>query len=337
VIAVSCGLAGAIACSRPKAAPGADAAPAASASAASAASQAAPTEEPPAPREVSVAPAPSLEARRATLARVEEDRALAANADTLRKHFGGAIPSGLVVQTADLSLGRRRAILVADGGKTGIAQSQPMVLVVDQAGVLQWTKEHPAGGIMPPVGQLAIASAPRGRVALVACDPPTSSVALREWDDDGTAFADFQAMDIEACEAVSVLFWPKHGWVIAASRQDGTRAQLVSSEGRLSWGRGIPLGARWRTTAPVALAADTDDSFILVQYAGPDADHALAYRYDATGAPLWPNAIDLGEVRRVGPAEVRIPLTLPRPGIVRIKLAAAEIDLASSGEIVRRH
>jgi len=315
--------------------------------------ESAPDAAPPPPPEPSAVPAPvvtnaaatarpsvnvlPVEARRSRVSKLEEDPALLANADTLRKHFGGAIPSGLVVQTAVLTMPGRVALLVADGGKTGTSQDQPIVLVLDDANKLLWSKERPAGGIMPPVGKIAIAAGPKGRVALAICDAPTSSVALREWDEESTAFADFQAMDADGCDDVSVLYWAKRGWVIAAARKDGVRAQLVSSDGRLEWGRGIPLGARWRAASPASLAADSDDTFLLAQYAGQDQDHALVYRYDAKGAPVWPNGVDLGELPRVpaGQEHVGLSIARDRPGIVHVKLASKELDVASSGEIVK--
>jgi hypothetical protein len=269
--------------------------------------------------------------------RLGQDAALARNEATLRAQFGGAIPPVLVVESAALP-GGRRALLVADGGKDGAAQERPMVLVVDEANALVWTKDRPAAGITPPVGQLAIAAAPRGRVMMAVCDPPTSVVALREWDTDGSPFADFHALDVEACEAVSLLYWPRHGWIVVAARADGLRAQLLQESGGLAWGRGIPVGARWRTVAPAALAADTDDSFVLAQYAAAAGavDRAMAFRYDARGAPLWQAAVDLGEVPRVAPGEERVVLEPGMNGVVRATLAGGRVvEIAASGELLR--
>ncbi len=68
---------------------------------------------------------------------------------------------------------------------------------------------------------------------MAACAPPTSSVALRLWDEDGSPFADFQALETKACDAVTLLYWPSHGWIIAIAAGAETRAQPVSEAGAL--------------------------------------------------------------------------------------------------------
>src|SRR5262249_52838100 len=146
-----------------------------------------------------------VEARRARISKIDGERALAKNVDTVRAHFGGKLPDKLTVQVADLA-GHRRAVFAADDAKP---PSESAPLVVGDDDVPLWVKERPAAGIMAPIGPLAIAPGPHGRIALAACDPPTSSVALRLWDDDGQPFADFSTMDIEGCDALSILYWPR--------------------------------------------------------------------------------------------------------------------------------
>src|SRR5437868_6624690 len=76
-----------------------------------------PTEAPPAPRdETEKQPRSPVEAARRTLHRLDEDRALAAHEELLRKHFGPAIPVPLELQEALLA-GDRRATLLYGAGK----------------------------------------------------------------------------------------------------------------------------------------------------------------------------------------------------------------------------
>lgn len=276
-------------------------------------------------------PAP-IEAQRKKVTRLEDDPALVAAADALKKHHGGQIPKELSLQVADRPEGRGRALIV-EGAK-------PFAILVDSTGKVQWTKEHPAAGIMAPIGPLAIAAGPSGRVALAVCDPPTTRVALRIWDDDGLPFADYDAMDIDDCTSVSLLHWPRRGFVIAATRPGTTKLQLVSdSNGALSWRRGIEIGARSPTGAPASLAADTDDSFILVQYGNVSGEpgarpHALAFRYDRLGAPLWPSPADLGLQPVDRPEGDRILVTRPKTGGIRVTLAKDQtFDVTSNGRV----
>jgi hypothetical protein len=182
-------------------------------------------------RDVSAAPVSGLEARRSVVTRIEADPILSANADALRKQHGGAIPAALAVQATDLGADRRRAIVIASERKDGTLES-PMLLVVDEHGALLWSKERPVAGIKPPVGPLAVAAGPHGRFAMAVCDPPTSTVALRLWDGDGSPFADFSVLDAKACDAISLLYWPQHGWLVALAAGAETRVQLVGARAR---------------------------------------------------------------------------------------------------------
>lgn len=265
---------------------------------------------------------------------------LSANADALRKQHGGAIPASLAVQATDLGADRRRAILAGSERKDGTLES-PMLFIVDEQGKLVWSKDRPAAGIKPPIGPVAIAGGPHGRFALGVCDPPTSSVALRLWDEDGSPFADFQALETKACDALSLLSWPGHGWLLAVAAGSDLRVQLVTEGGVLAWGSGKLLGARFRTVAPATLASDSASSFVLVQYSQSpgvdrDVDHAVAFRYDEHGEPLWPAPVDLGAVRRVAPGQERIALTRSNDGVLRATLAGGTtIELRSNGETRR--
>jgi hypothetical protein len=291
-------------------------------------------------REMSGAAGSGLEARRSSVTRVEADPVLSANVAALRKQHGGAIPASLSVQATDLGADRRRAVLAGVERSDGSLDS-PMLFVVDERGVLLWSKDRPAAGIKPPVGSLAIAAGPHGRFALAACDTPTSSVALRLWDEDGSPFADFQALETKACDAITLLYWPGHGWLIAIAAGPDTRLQLVTDSGGLKWGPGKILGARFRTIAPVSFASDGPTSFVLVQYsqspgADRDVDHAVAFRYDDNGQPLWPAPIDLGAVRRITPGQERIALTRTNDGVLRASLVGGvTMEIRSNGETRR--
>ena len=285
------------------------------------------------------------EARRVRVAKLADEPAISSSKDAqalLDKHFAGA--SGpFDVQTAELTAAGRRALLVVSSGKP-TSEARPYAIVVDDAGAVLWSKEHPVAGIMAPVGPIAIAAAPLGRVALAACDPPTSVVALRLWDDDGSPFADFQALSgIESCDALSLLYWPRQGWLIVTARAGVTRARLVKESGAPTWGDGLDLGVRSRAGAIAApnIAADTEESFVLVQLAQPSAAegspfHALAFRYDTRGNPIWKAPVDLGQLPKAPVSGERVKLAPTSPG-VRVTLpSGVEVDLRPSGDFVTR-
>lgn len=135
-----------------------------------------------------------------------------------------------------------------------------------------------------------------------------------------TPFADIQALE-GPCDAVSLFYWPHHGWIVASPKAaDLTKAQLVTEGGSLAWEHGRTLGGRWRSLGPPSFAADTRGSFVFVQWAGidADADHVFAYRYDAELRPRWPRALDLGVFRKPASGKERITLERPGDGFVRV-------------------
>lgn len=91
----------------------------------------------------------------------------------------------------------------------------------------------------------------------------------------------------------------------------------------------------------MSLASDGASSFVLVQYSQSpgvdrDVDHAVAFRYDAGGQPLWPAPIDLGAVRRIAPGQERIALTRTNDGVLRASLAGGiTLEIRSNGETRR--
>ena len=280
-----------------------------------------------------------LEARRSSVPRAQAEPVLAANLDLLKKQFGGVLPASIGLQSTELTDDKRRAVLAFAERKDGTPES-PLMMIVDDKNTVLWSRERPTAGITAPASALAIATGPEGRFAMAVCDPPTDAVALRLWDEDGYPFADFSALSTKTCDALSLLYWPGHGWVVVAAGPTETRAQLVTENGALAWGNGKLLGARWRTAAPVSLATDTPSSFVLVQYsqspgADRDADHAVAFRYDLRGESLWPTPSDLGAVRRITPGQERIPLLRTSDGVLRATLADAQVELRSNGETRR--
>lgn len=290
--------------------------------------------------EVSLTTTPAVRGR---VVRLRDEPALLANASLLHKHFGAPFPRPLLTESVRLDAAGRRAWLVVDEAKaraSSSGQATPLLLVVDDKGALLWSKESPVAGITAPVAGISLGAGPRGRVAIAACDPPTSTVALRVWDDDGAPFADFVALSGGACSDVTLLYWPRHGWVLAAPRDKGTVAQRVSESGSLVWGAGLEIAGR--SASPVSLAVDTRGTFVAVQAArapgDAGGDRVLAYRYDARGAPLWEAPVDLGAAPSA-PQDRRFTLGRPLHGVVRVTLdrtgkSAREVDVASTGEVL---
>lgn len=270
------------------------------------------------------------EARRARITKLADEPALVA------PELAKAIPSAPAydVQVTGLARDGRRAALVSIAGQRG-PDAKPFLAVIEASGAVAWTRDRPAGGILPPYGAIALAAGPKGRVALAICDEPTRSVALRLIDDDGSPFADVQALEVDACADVSLLYWPHHGFILVAVSEGTTRARLFTESGSFGWGRGLDLGARSRPglVAPVSLAADTDDSFVLVQAAQPTGEgafHALAFRYDAAGAPIWKTAVDLGELRA---RNERLAVEPVVPAGVRVRATGMDVEVRPSGDV----
>jgi len=232
-----------VGCTRRSADPPADAAappPAASSGPTSAAADppdgAVQSEAP--PRHRPDPPATIAEAVKRPLDGFARDPALAPHAAVLKAHFGGATP--IVAQRVDLA-DHNAAWLVSAPGK----EPRPIVLVLDPAQKLLWTKEHPVGGIEPPVGDVTIAPRRDGGVALFACDPPTRLVAGRMWTADGGPFADYHVLDIDDCDALSALYWPGEGWLVVATSPEGSRAQILREAGTLAWAQAGVEIADW--------------------------------------------------------------------------------------------
>jgi hypothetical protein len=287
-------------------------------------------------------PLSTAEPRRVTLRRLEDDRALLRHRDLLRAHFGAALAAPLELQIAD-ALGDRRAILVSGGPK----DRNPIILVLDADQKVLWTKERPLAGIAPGVKEVALLPGPDGQVTISWFDAPTRLLALRAWDARGGILADFQLLEIEACDALSGLYWPGQGFLVVAAQAGGAaRAQLLDEGGKLAWGlggRAVPWVSR--AGAPVAIAVDTHRSVVILQLgelpraarpAGPE--HALAVRFDAQGAALWDRPVDLGPapLSAGGRTGERILARRADEGFVRVSLPWAprrDVEVSAVGVV----
>jgi len=151
-----------------------------------------------------------VEARRGSVAAfeplLEKQRAL------LEGHFKGPVPFPLAFQVVTAGAARRAVLVQATGG-----DARPLLWPLDGDGNVAWSKERPTGGVKPGVTEISLASGPEGHVCLAWCNAATDSVALRRWAEDGGAFADYDVLHVDSCSALSVLYWPGRGWVIAVA------------------------------------------------------------------------------------------------------------------------
>lgn len=285
------------------------------------------------------APPLPAEARRSALARLADDRALAAHEAVIRAHFAGAVPEPLEVQSAALG-GDRRAVLLSGPPR----QRSPILLVLDRDNALLWTKDRPLAGTRQVVTEMVIAPGPRGEVALMWCDIPTQVVALRKWAWDGTVLADFQVAEVDVCDALAGLYWPSRGWIAVASQHGAARAQLLDEHGQRAFGpHGVDLPWRARPSAPAAIAVDSDASAMFFQVGdrvsdagGTIPDHLLAARLDREGAQLWPRPLDLGAVPAAS-ASARIATAARKPGMIHVTLGKSiSANVTSAGSIPAR-
>lgn len=288
------------------------------------------------------------EAPRASLpsgaAALTGDPRLAPHEPAIRRAFGGALPPVVESQEASLSAGRRALLLSgeASDGDAGGGLSA-MVLTFETSGRLLWAKPRAVAGVLPPVTHVAIAAGPAGRVALAFCDPPTRTMALRQWDYDGSPFADMQLLHVDACDALAALYWPSQGWVVAASGPFGARAQRVGEDGALVWGgNGLALGAApsaqrdgdppARAASPLTLVVDTATSLAVAQRTGDG--HVRVYRYDPSGLPLWERPADLGVDPGAGAGRVRVRRI--DEGRLMVDVGERVVELRTVGETRRR-
>ncbi len=281
-------------------------------------------------------PAPAGEARRTTVAHLTDDPNLAPFVVRLEQHFGADSGSGFVVQTVDAAWGRT-AVLVARVAAND-DDADPLVLLLDH-GQLVWLRDHPIAGIVRPIRELTIAAHPSGGTVLVAFVPAVSVVAARVWDEEGYPFAELSLFPVDACDALSVTYAPGVGWLVAAARQGGARAQWLREDGFPAWGtNGLEVGGAWRAPAPITALFDTGSSVMLFQRGwargasrAPVPDHLLASRYDESGKALWAPPFDLGIVPNVSNPSAKIDVSLIRPGVARVSAPDVASEIGGRG------
>ncbi|HVY48551.1 MAG TPA: hypothetical protein VHB21_21830, partial [Minicystis sp.] len=251
---------------------------------------------------------------------------LAAHLPNVREHFapdGGALPP-LELQIVRLpsTLPRtppaRTAVLVTSGA------AAPLLLAIDaaderggargEASSIAWSKERPLAGTFPGATEIALLGGPNGEVALAWWDPTTRLVALRRFRFDGVVEADFVLGPLDACDAMSAVYWPGHGFLAIASNLGTGRAFLLGESGTLRWAKGgVDVGFGREARAPITPVPDAERGVVLVGVGtavngGRRArEHVLATRLDDDGAKLWDAPVD------VGPAPPRLDRVDARP------------------------
>jgi hypothetical protein len=278
-------------------------------------------------------PIPSTEARRSTLKRLADDKALAPHEAVLREHFGKPISFPLAVQAAPLP-GGGRALLFQRTGK----DHDPFILVHDAAGQPLWIKERPLAGIVPGVTEMALVATAKGDVLLSWYDPPTKIVAARHWDARGSILVDFPLLHADSCAALSGIHWPRQGFVVAASTAGAARVQLLSDAGTLDFAgeEGVELPWTSRADVPISIAVDGTKgvTFFQAGHVGlattAPPDLLLAARYDAQGKSLWRRPLVVGKAPRA--LGERLALTAGNDGDVVIP--SLGLRVTSGGSVI---
>ncbi len=256
-------------------------------------------------------------------------------------HFGGKLPAELHYQSAELATGVRAVLLSDPAGST-----QPLLLALGPHHKVIWTRKHPLGGIVPGFREVTLAAGPRGDAALFWYNEPSATVATRMWDVEGGLLMDAQVMEIDGCAALSVFYWPHRGYVVAAARRSSFVVQLLADNGDREFGaQGKTVAYRWRSAAPVSIAADTPDSVMLFHLGylelspnSASSDHLFAHRFDAHGTPLWRGPLDAGRLPgRVADESVRVRVHHDGLGTVLASLPESaagghfEVEVRSAG------
>jgi hypothetical protein len=247
-----------------------------------------PSTSAPLPAELPAGEPPSAgEARRSTVPALERDPRLRPFLSILRAHFLEGGPAGpFALQWIDRA-GGGAAVLVARAD-----ESDPVVLAVDRDHVL-YAREHPAGGITPPVLHITLAPGPERGVAFFAFVPAMHLVAARMWADDGNPYAEIVTLSTDACDALSAAYAAGMGWIVACSSKTGTRAQRLREDLTVGWGtEGVVVGTIGPVDRPVitfdgADAGAPPRTWTLTQRAkAVGGDRTLTFRYDADGQPV---------------------------------------------------
>jgi hypothetical protein len=281
-----------------------------------------------------------VEARRGSLPGY--DPALEGHRPALEAHFGGPPPFPLAYQVVSLGARGRAVLLQATRG-----ESRPLVWALGPRGEVLWTKDNPLGGVKPGASEASLASGPDGHLCIAWCNAETSSIALRRWAEDGGAFADYEAFHADGCDALSALYWPHHGWLLAAAYRGGSVLQLISEDGVHVFGADGTSNP-WMSSAPapVSFGLDTEHSFLLLrlgQSGGPGSpEYVFANRYDGGGKPIWPGPLSVKRLTTLLAKSARVVLHPGREGGLRATLGAAEagsdtadVEVLSDGTVRR--
>lgn len=284
-----------------------------------------------------------VEARRGTVRAMEP--LVERQRSAFETHFGEPSPFPISFQAVAAGGDRRAAVLL----QSTRGEARPLVWLLDAKGNVLWSKEHPTGGVKPGVTEISLAAGPDGHVCLAWCNAATDSVALRRWAEDGAAFADYEVLHVDACSALSVIYWPRRGWLVAVAWPGGAGFQLISENGALGWGRdGLSFPWTYRSPATVSLALDTVDTvmfFRIGQSGGPTSpEYIFASRFSYEGRASWPGPLSLKRLASpLADPNVRLPLSPGPDGTVRVELpktlsgadADVVVDVASDGTVAR--
>ncbi|HVW26640.1 MAG TPA: hypothetical protein VHC69_14835 [Polyangiaceae bacterium] len=281
--------------------------------------------------------------------RVEGIRGAADSADALLvrhrarldAHFAGTTPFPLSFQVVAIEGGKAAVLLEASTG-----EPRPLVWLLDAHGEIVWTKERPNGGASPGTRELVVTPGPDGHVCVAWCNPATNGVAFRRWAEDGSAFADYDALHVDDCDALSVLYWPHHGWILGVAYDTGATLELIDDNGERKWGTdGLSLPWTSNGAAPVSFALDTLDTFMLFRLGRSggegSSEYVFASRWSADGRPLWPGPLSLKRLTaKADAAHPRVALRPSADGAIRATVGRAGadtvVDVMSDGTIVRR-
>jgi hypothetical protein len=282
-----------------------------------------------------------VEARRGTA--LESDPVLSRHRARLDAHFGAPPPFPLTFQAISVEGGKSAVLLQATRG-----ERRPLVWLIDQRGEIVWAKDHPMGGVKPGVSEPALTPGPDGHVCLAWCNASTDSIALRRWAEDGSAFADYDALHVDECEALSVLYWPRRGWVLGIAAKSGATLELINENGERAWGNdGISLPWTWTTAAPVSLALDTFESMLLFRLgrsgSAGSGEYLFASRWSADGRPMWPGPLSVKQLPgKVADPRTRVVLGPGKEGAIEATLpegvagARVAVEVQSDGSVARR-
>jgi hypothetical protein len=282
-----------------------------------------------------------VEARRGTA--VESEPLLVRHRTRLDAHFGAPPSFPLAFQAIAVDGGKSAVLFEATRG-----DRRPLVWLLDARGEIVWEKTHPMGGVKPGASEPSLTPGPDGHVCLAWCNASTDSVALRRWAEDGSAFADYDAFHVDECEALSVLYWPRRGWVLGVAARDGATLELINENGERAWGNdGVALPWTWSTAAPLSLALDTLESVLLFRLgrsgSAGSGEYVFASRWSPDGRPMWPGPLSVKQLPgKVSDPRARVVLGPGKEGAIEASLPEGVagprivVEVHSDGTVARR-